>query len=131
MARAIVDSNVLVAIVRENDELHKKAMGLIKKIKGRYELWVLNLVIQESATVVSMRDGMDAAKVFYSGYENMIDIEVRLDEEVEGMTWEIFLKQKKKGTSFIDCANLAVIEKYKLDGIITFDEFYPKELMIQ
>ena len=41
-----------------------------------------------------------------------------------------FLKQTKKGCSFIDCANLAVIERYKLDGILTFDEFYPKELRV-
>ena len=54
-----------------------------------------------------------------------------IDEDLETMTWKIFKRQTKKGTSFVDCANMAVIEKYKLDGIITFDEFYPKEMMVR
>jgi len=100
------------------------------KIRGNCEVWVLNLVVQESATVVSMRDGMDQARVFYDGYNSLVQMEIDLDEELEKLAWKIFLQQHKKGTSFVDCANMAVIEKYRLDGILSFDTFYPKELRI-
>jgi len=53
-----------------------------------------------------------------------------LDLELENNSSKIFEKQSKKGMSFIDCANLAVLEKYKLDGILSFDEFYPKRFRV-
>ncbi|MBI4035158.1 MAG: type II toxin-antitoxin system VapC family toxin [Candidatus Chisholmbacteria bacterium] len=130
MGKALLDANVLVGIVRDKDALHEKAVDLVERLKGEYEFWALNLVIQEVATVVSMRDGMGAAKIFYRGYKNMVDVEISLDEELENLSWKVFVGQEKKGTSFVDCANLAVIERYKLDGILTFDEFYPKDLRL-
>lgn len=51
-------------------------------------------------------------------------IKIHVNEELEDAGWSIFLSQTKKGTSFVDCANLAVIEKYKFDGILSFDGFY-------
>ena len=59
------------------------------------------------------------AKVFYDGYQDLIDIEIKLEEKLERLAWKIFLKQTKKGTSFVDCANLAMMEMYKLDGVVT------------
>ena len=55
---------------------------------------------------------------------------ILLDLELENNSSKIFEKQSKKGMSFIDCANLAVLEKYKLDGILSFDEFYPKRFRV-
>jgi len=49
---------------------------------------------------------------------------ISFDEKLENMSWEMFLKQTKKGCSFVDCANLAVIKAYNLDGILSFDKFY-------
>ena len=54
-----------------------------------------------------------------------------VDEEMEKLSWRIFSNQAKKGTSFVDCSNLAVIEKFSLDGIVSFDKFYPKKLLIR
>lgn len=130
MGKALIDANVLVAVAREKDASHADAVSLMANIRGKYEIWALNLVIQESATVVSMRDGMDQARIFYEGYTTLVQIEIDLDEELEKLAWKIFLKQQKKGTSFVDCANLAVIEKYRLDGIVSFDMFYPKEFRV-
>ena len=130
MGKALLDANVLVGVVRDKDALHEQAVELLEKWQEEVELWALNLVIQEAATVVSMRDGMEAAKIFFRGYKNMVDVEIKLDEELEELSWGMFLRQVKKGTSFVDCANLAVIEKYKLGGILTFDKFYPKELRL-
>lgn len=131
MGKALVDTNVLVGAIRNRDALHERAATVLKELKEKYEAWVLNLVIQETATVLSMRDGMNAARTFYNGYKDIIDTEIPLNEDLEKHSWQIFLKQLKKGTSFVDCANLAVIQHYRLDGIVTFDEFYPKEVRLR
>lgn len=126
MEKLLVDSNVLVALYRPNDALYLKASSLVKKLhQSGCRFVVLNLVIQESATVLSMREGMKSANNFYSNYKRIIDLEIDADGDLEDLSWKIFLKQTKKGSSFVDCANLAAIEKYKLDGIVSFDNFYP------
>ena len=131
MGRALVDANVLVGLYRSDDSLHKDAVKLVTKLKGDGFRFVLtNLVLQETATVLSMRVGMGLAEKLLKDYKNIIDEEIFINEGLEMASWKVFLRQKKKGTSFVDCANLAVVEKYKLDGILTFDKFYPKSLRL-
>ena len=47
---------------------------------------------------------------------------------IEEGGWKIFKAQTKKGISYVDCINLAVIQKFKFDGILSFDKFYPRSL---
>jgi len=132
MGRALVDANVIVALYKPGDTLHNKAVEVVSRLKNDgFELNITNLVKQEIATVLSFRVGMELSRKFLKDYLVLIDREIFVDESIEEVSWQIFKKQDKKGTSFIDCANMAVIEKYKLDGILTFDEFYPKKVMIQ
>lgn len=100
-----------------------------RRIEKDVELYSSNLVFQEATTVISKRMGMVHAKRFFEAINKFVSFVVIVDTDIEGKSWKIFLKQTKKGAPFIDCSNLAVIEKYKLDGILTFDRFYPKELI--
>lgn len=132
MGRKIaLDSNVLVALYKLDDSTHQKAKEITRRLHDQGDTFlVLNLVVQETATVISIKVGQEEAKDFYRKRDRIIDQEIVLDSDLEELAWNIFVKQAKKGTSFVDCANLAVIEKYKLDGILTFDEFYPKEIRV-
>ena len=126
MEKLLIDANVLIALFRPDDALTERSNTLVNKLKQKgCQFYALNLVIQESATVISMRKGMDMVRIFRKKYKEVIDVEIDLDHDLEDLSWKIFLKQIKKGSSFVDCANLAAIEKYKLDGIVSFDKFYP------
>ena len=130
MLKLLVDSDFLIANYRADDPSHNKATKVaIDLNKKRAKFYCLNLVVQESTTVISKKIGMDDARKFYSGLKNFVDIFVLLDERLEKRAWEIFLKQTKKGTSFVDCVNIAVVEKYNFDGILSFDKFYPKKYL--
>ncbi|OGM12120.1 hypothetical protein A2Z22_03455 [Candidatus Woesebacteria bacterium RBG_16_34_12] len=130
--KLLTDSDFLIANAKKDDPSHKTATSISRKLqKEKTELYCLNLVVQESATVISKRIGMDSARIFYKNIDSIIDKFIILDEELEKLSWEIFLVQRRKGTSFIDCANIAAIKKYKLDGILSFDDFYPKDLRIK
>ena len=125
----LVDSNILVAVYKRDDSTHERATRLVKKFHINGNTFIVNnLVIQESTTVISHKMGMRNAKEFYQGLVNFIDETISVEALVEKKAWRIFFEQAKKGTSFIDCANLAAIEHYKLDGILSFDTFYPKTL---
>ena len=133
MGRKIVlDSNVLVALYKLDDSTHQKAKEITRRLHDQGDVFmVLNLVVQETATVISMKVGQKEAKDFYLKRDRVIDQEIALDDDLEKLTWNIFMKQTKKGTSFVDCANLVAIEKFSLDGILSFDKFYPKKLLIR
>ena len=123
----LVDSDFLISFSNPDDSNHKKSHEIYKNMSKDDELIALNLVFQESTTVVSKRFGMQKAKDFYGMLIKFIVTKINIDEEIEKNAWKIFLKQTQKGTSFIDCANQAVFEKLKLDGILSFDEFYRKD----
>jgi predicted nucleic acid-binding protein len=53
-------------------------------------------------------------------------VELLLNEEIVSLADKIFLAQNKKGISWIDCLNGAIVKYYKLDGILSFDKFYSK-----
>ncbi|KKQ92709.1 MAG: hypothetical protein UT17_C0001G0088 [Candidatus Woesebacteria bacterium GW2011_GWB1_39_10] len=126
----LVDSDFLISLYKPTDSNHKKASEIFKGIGKTARLVASNLVFQESTTVISKQIGMEAAIKFYDLITKLIDEQLILENILEKEAWKIFLKQTKKGTSFIDCANLAVCTKLKLDGILSFDEFYPKDKLV-
>ncbi|MBI4991277.1 type II toxin-antitoxin system VapC family toxin [Candidatus Gottesmanbacteria bacterium] len=122
----LLDSDFLIALANKEDASHDKAIILFQKIY-KETLHVLNIVSQESTTVVSKRFGMIRAKLFYTRLNELVNKLIILDSNIESLAWKLFLAQTKKGTSFVDCANLATLNYYKLDGILSFDEFYKEK----
>lgn len=130
-AKVIIDSNVFVAVFLLEDSLHSRATQLVSELKRKGAVfYTIDLVLQESATVLSMRKGMTSARTFYASVHDFVDQTVPFDENLEKESWKIFLSQTKKGSSFVDCAVLASVRHYKIDKIASFDRFYPKELLL-
>ncbi len=123
--KLLVDSDCLVGALKDGDPHQKVATTLLKSHNEKGDtLFVLNLVLQETATVLSHRTGMNAVRLFSQTLPSLKLHVIKLDDHLENFVWELFLKQTKKGTSFVDCANLAACDFYKLDGILSFDGFY-------
>ncbi|OGM20658.1 hypothetical protein A2714_05745 [Candidatus Woesebacteria bacterium RIFCSPHIGHO2_01_FULL_38_9] len=128
----LADSDFLFGLFVAKDPHNNESKLILKRVvKNSNDLLVLNLVVQETATVLSRKDKQSTAVDFLNQFQKMPVQIILLDEEIESFSWEIFRKQTKKRTSFVDCANLATLEKYKLDGILSFDEFYPPELKVK
>ncbi|MBI5620947.1 type II toxin-antitoxin system VapC family toxin [Candidatus Gottesmanbacteria bacterium] len=129
--KVIIDSNVFVAVFLLEDSLHGQATQLVSQLKRQGAIfYAINLVLQESATVLSMRKGMTSARTFYAAVHDFVDQMIPFDERIEKESWNIFLSQTKKGTSFVDCAILASVHHYTIDKIASFDRFYPKEYLV-
>ncbi|MEK7550557.1 MAG: PIN domain-containing protein [Patescibacteria group bacterium] len=128
----LIDSDFLFGLYVIHAPHHKETTRLFKRIqKNEYKLVILNLVIQETATVLSKKDKQETALTFLDEIVKMPVEIMNFRDEDEKIAWKIFKKQTKKGTSFIDCANLAIAQKYKFDGILSFDDFYPKEVRVR
>lgn len=126
----LLDSDFLVALYKPDDASHARSSEMLGDYYDKHDLIVLNTVIQESTTVISKRMGMIHARKFYVAVRKLVGIVLSLNDEFETRAWEIFLKQTKKGCSFVDCANLVAIETHKFDGILSFDKFYPERIRV-
>ena len=118
--RILADSDFLIAIFRENDALHTQALRLLKKIqKNKAELYISNWVRAEAVTVISFRLGMTEARLFADNLQEGVGA-LFVDEVTFHQSWGLFLSQNKKGSSFVDCSNLILLEKFNFDGIASF-----------
>lgn len=122
--RILIDSDALFALYFIDDANHQKAKKILEPFSKEDELFVANLVLQESATVISRKIGQNQALDFLKKFEKTNAREIFLDRRLTAKTWQIFKEQTKKGTSFIDCANLAIAKELKMDKIFSFDKFY-------
>ena len=130
--KAIIDSDALFAVYNSQDSLHAKAKRILKQLKdGEAVLLATNLVFQESATLVSYRLGQAKARDFVGRLRKSDLKEVFVTPQLTHKTWQIFEKQIKKGTSFVDCANIIALKEFKADFIFSFDKFYSKDLRIR
>lgn len=128
----LLDSDFLFGLFVPDDVHHKNTKRILKKVKGQgATFYALNLVIQETATVVSNKRTQKDATRFVDNLDSVVNTIIVLSPEVEEKTWKLFLEQKEDEISFIDCANLASLEEYNLDKIASFDGFYPEELLLK
>lgn len=67
--KVIVDSDVLVGLFLPDDALHTRSKKAIYELKKQEAIfYTINLVIQETATVISFRRDIARSKIFYSLY---------------------------------------------------------------
>jgi predicted nucleic acid-binding protein len=122
--KILVDTDFLIALIKIDDKNHFKAIDKVQKIKEA-KVFITPFTIPETVTVLSYKVSHIAAKNFLKVARNKLP-ELPLNEEIIASADKIFLSQNKKGTSWIDCLNVALIKYYKLDGILSFDKFYLK-----
>lgn len=123
--RILVDADALVALAKEDDVNHARALKLANKIKNDV-LYLSPLTIAEAATVLSYRFSHLAARNFLKSVRQRNFTELSLDLKSRQLADEIFLTQNKKRTSWFDCLNAAFYRLQSLDVIFSFDRFYRK-----
>lgn len=124
--RIFIDSNVFIALANDNDPFHVKAIKISEHIfNSNHKLFVSNLILFESATVISLRVGKIQALTFFDNFPKDIQI-IKLEDTIEKNSWTIFHKIKDKNVSMVDCTSFYIIEKYKIDRAFTFDKDFEK-----
>jgi len=130
--KVIIDSDLLISLWYKDQPTHQKAKKIYSQIHkhNNSSIYILNLNIQESATVISKKYSQTEAVRFTREIEDNINKKlityIKLTNKIESLAWQIFAKQTKKNISFIDCAVLATFQIYKFDKILSFDDFYPQ-----
>ena len=128
MNSILLDTDAIVALVKEDDSNHKKALQLNQRLKGmKVKSFLSPFTTFETATVISYKISHPRAKDFLRSVRanNLPIVELDKGGELADL-W--FYKQTKKGTSYFDCYNMALLERYKnqINAIFSFDEVYKR-----
>jgi uncharacterized protein len=122
-----VDADAFVAIAREDDTNHERALSLLSALSAKSLQFVTsNYVFSESVTVISQRVNHQAATAFINQIkapESPFQV-YYVDEAIEDMAVVIFRGQTSKNVSFVDCTNMALVERHEIDYIFSFDKVY-------
>jgi len=119
----LVDSDAFVGWIWPNDAHHRRAGLIFDSLRGKHRrLVTTSLVVAETATVLSHRDGQAVARLFLDevGAYPIIHI----DETLHRQAIELFKAQDVKGTSLTDCANVVVMKRFGIPRIFSFDRVY-------
>lgn len=123
--KILLDSDALFALYVAKDTHHQNAKRIFQRLLTAHtELWTTNLVVQETATVISFRLGQREAKKFITRLKKIDIRQASVNQKLTARSWEIFRKQKKKGTSFVDSANVAMAKEMGIKNIFSFDKIY-------
>lgn len=129
--KILLDSDFIFGLVEKKDPHHKFcAKYAIEANNKKDKFFCLNITLQETATVLSNKSSHKTAVEFLNNLDSLVDTVIVLDNVIENKAWKIFKREKKNKTSYVDCANLAACEFYKLDKIASFDKFYPEQYKI-
>lgn len=121
----LIDSDAFVAWLRPSDLFHNRASEVFARIqKKEWRFATTSLVILETATVLSHRDGHNIAKRFLQLVEEYKLPVIHINEDLQETTIRLFQSQSTRGTSMVDCANAVVTERFGIHRVFSFDRFY-------
>lgn len=125
--KVLFDSDAFYALTVDTDPHHNNSKEIYSRIlTKKYNLFTSSLVLHETATLLSYRINQTASFKFLQVFEKLPINTIFFDQSLESQTWQIFKQQTKKGTSFIDCSNIAIYKHFKMDYIFSFDKIYTR-----
>jgi predicted nucleic acid-binding protein len=128
----LIDSDAFVGRYYPNDSHHQAAIELFESLQSqRLYSVTTSMVIDEVATVLSHRQGQDQARLFLRRMQDAKFPMIFVDERLRAEGHKIFVAQSRKGTSITDCCNVAVMNRFNISQIFTFDQMYRKDLELE
>lgn len=125
-----VDSSAFVAWFFARDAHHQDAVARFDWVKTQQLMPITSsFVVDETATVLSNRDGQSLARKFLD-FANTVQT-IFITEEIRRDIHVLFHQQQMKGTSIVDCSNIVVMQRLSIPSIFTYDGDFTKQFHVQ
>lgn len=122
----LLDSDALIGWISATDAHHARAVDLMEALRQRQmQPVVTNLVVGETATLFSLRQGQAVARDFLRLAASLHTVVIT--ETLHQETLALFAKQDRKRTSYVDMANVVVMRHHQIPYIFAFDTVYPRD----
>lgn len=125
--KIFIDTSAYLSILLLNDPNRQKAITILKSIKNE-ELVTSYAVLGEVLTVASQRYDKEKAIKFVQDIMNEATQIILEDQNLIKRAYIIFKQIKNKDVSWVDCYSFAIIEKYKIEKVFSFDRDFKKYL---
>ena len=123
-----IDTGVFVAARNLRDINHQRAVELLEDVlRGRYgTAFTSDYVLDEAVTVALVRTrrpdiAIRTGQLILSSPRISLII---VDKEIFMDAWERFKVLANRGLSFTDCTTLAIMDKYNMDYLLSFDRHF-------
>lgn len=129
MLNILLDTDALVALTKKGDSNRQKAINIYQKLKeDGVQFYLSPFTTAETVTVLSSRLSHKEAKKFLAEARKTDLPVLFLENTTPNLADQWFNKQNKKGTSYFDCYNMALLERYgnQLNAIFSFDTVYKR-----
>ncbi len=121
----LVDSDAFVGLFLDHDTHHAECQQQLRQFQADNRVLVTtSFVVSETATVLSHLDGQTMARDFFDTIQSHQFPVIFISETLQTAAEKVFYQQEKKGTSMVDCANVAVMQQFHIPTIWSFDRFY-------
>jgi predicted nucleic acid-binding protein len=123
-----IDTNIFAAAKLKNDVDHEHGKALLEEaLLGKYgPVLTSDYIFDEIITLLNIRS-KNHQLVFEFGNSILtsgsIDI-IKINDEIFEAAWDKFGRFKDKLLSFTDCTTLAIMEKLKIEKIMSFDRHF-------
>lgn len=119
-----VDTNIFIALENADDALHPQARGIWRQLETvQPKLYTSIFILSETLTILSLRMTKSTAVRFGNWIFSSDVLEVlRSDPKVENRAFAFFLERPSKNLGFVDCLSFALIERYEIPYVLTFDK---------
>lgn len=123
-----IDTSIFVAARNRRDVNHARAVELLREaFRGRYgTVYSSDYVFDEAVTVALVRTkkpelALDLGNFILSSKKLRI---LYVTRETFKESWRIFQKYAERGLSFTDAITLALMEKHRVEYIMSFDKHF-------
>lgn len=122
MARILVDTSAVFALLDRSDASHSRARGTLEDLRRRrVEPVLTNFIVAESHALLLTRLGEEIARRWL--LTNAWPIE-RISEDDEERARAILAKYTDKAFSYTDASSFAVMERLGLKSAFAFDPHF-------
>ena len=123
--KIFLDSSFLIALINDDDFLHKKALEYVKLTETN-ECYISNLIINEVITVIGNKLGLKTAILTYDLLTSVFNI---VDEyKLTDFNSNVMLIYETYDTklSFTDSSIIYIMKKERINNLLTFDKEFKR-----
>lgn len=122
MAKVIVDTSAVYALLDRSDANHTRAVDLLRKMQGERSLVTLtNFIVAEAHALVLARLGHNVARTWLKNLRWPVE---RVSVEDEERAREIIFAYEDKTFSYTDATTFAVMERTGIKIAFAFDSHF-------
>lgn len=129
--KLFIDATAWINFVLIGEPHHEKAVAFMNQcLKERKALFTSNDIIDETVTRLRYRVNLKVAEDFFALFKENLKLGVLtqlwIDEVIQLEAWRLLKKFHEHKLSLTDATSIALIERFHLDGIVTFDSDFKK-----